>query len=119
MIIRLAISAGLAVGFLMPIDVQGPDITPAPAKDCVMAVDANGDGDWYCGHTINPPAGSYIVAPGMPACAEEDGSGGPVPCRWDPATAGNHKGGPAYTVLLEPHALYFRYDNGVTVLVDN
>ena len=34
------------------------------------------------------------VEPQLPACVEEDGSGGPLPCVWDPAVRGNGSGGP-------------------------
>ena len=35
-----------------------------------------------------------LVERGLPACVEEDGSGGLLPCVWDPAVRGNGEGGP-------------------------
>lgn len=33
-----------------------------------------------------------FTAANLPACVEEDGSGGPIPCYWDASTRGNGQG---------------------------
>lgn len=91
-----------------------PDTTSAPPEpDCLMAVNAAGDGDWYCGTTVRLPAGERVVAP-MPACDSDDGSGA-LPCRWDARTRGNGAG-TSFTMLRDPRGvLVIRYDDGVSV----
>lgn len=44
----------------------------------------------------------------LPPCASEDGSGGPIPCRWDASEAGNGIGR-SFTII-DAHT--WVYDNG-------
>lgn len=42
-----------------------------------------------------------VIGPLLPACAEEDGSGGAIPCYWDATTRGNRVG-TSYVVSVAP-----------------
>lgn len=69
----------------------------------------------YAVHRAISPALERLT---LPACAVEDGSSGPLPCRWDAATSGNGRG-ESFTVSPAPYGgRIFTYDDGRTV-VDN
>lgn len=69
------------------------------------------------GALTTPADATPATAPITTPCAYEDGSGGPLPCRWDAGTAGNgigesftvHPGGPTTT---NGTPVTYVYDNG-------
>jgi hypothetical protein len=48
----------------------------------------------------------------LPACMAEDASYGPMPCRWDATTVGNHRGKSFAVVPIGPTRVAFIYDDG-------
>lgn len=56
--------------------------------------------------------------PTLPLCEVEDGSSGPLPCRWDAGTEGNGIGRSFTVTLTRDGHRKFTYDDG-TEVVDN
>lgn len=111
--------AGIAGGAISASS-QGPTSPPEPMPTCLPVLMPDGGADWYCGDVIRIPDGAQVVERGLAPCGSEDGSGGPLPCRWDARMRGDRRG-ESFTVLPDgapaggvQHVLY-RYDHGVTV----
>lgn len=98
--------------------VATPQILPTPTG-AVVGVHPDGSADYYRGTPPKVPAHTRIV---LPSCKFEDGSGGPLPCRWDAGYVGPDSNGiglsfDVYPVGKRAHGVQkvkYVYDDGHT-----
>jgi hypothetical protein len=61
-------------------------------------------------------AALLACSPALPACAVEDASSGPIPCRWDASTSGNGVGHSFTVTRNTAGQTVFTYDDGTSVV---
>lgn len=111
--------AGVVGGAVSATTSAGLTAPPEPMPTCLPVLMSSGDAQWYCGDVIRIPQGASVMERGLIPCGSEDGSGGPLPCRWDARMRGDHRGS-SFTVLPDGdpvdgmRRVLYRYDSGLT-----